>query len=113
MKKLKHKMKYLKLFENYENTYNDDILYCFQDLIDNGFEVNCSRRYIQIFKENRFYVDDVKEVLLFALPYMKSEFGIKVEKIDILNSGRSFDSLDDFLNSIVESSMSSIFIYVY
>ena len=115
-------MKYMKLYENYENTSNDDILNCFQDLIDDRFDVNCSTRYLYITRDGGFTIDDVKETLLFAIPYMKSEYGINVESIWVgadlcgatLYDNKTFNNFNEFYKEIKSDYIiGSIMIYVY
>ena len=72
-------MRYLKLFEDYSS---DQILDCFMDLVDNDFEVVVQTHQIFIEKNSDvvakpFKFDDVKETLLFAIPYLDDEYGIE------------------------------------
>ena len=81
-------MRYLKLFENYSS---DQILDCFMDIIDRGLSVEVGVSKIYIYKEKEtgsflddsFSIDDIKETLLFAIPYLKDEYGIDIYNIGV------------------------------
>ena len=108
-------MKYLKLFNESNGTFNKldmlkkDILDCFADLTDNNFEVitldGDIMSTIMITKVELFQEEDVKETLLFAIPYLIGECGIFLENITIfyininnnINEYRHvvFDNLED------------------
>ena len=96
--KIKGKMRYLKLYEDYNTPENiqsrrDDIMVCFQDLIDDGFDISIGN-YITIRKDGGFYINEVKETLLFAFSYIKSEYNINV--LEVLSESRVFKTIEDF-----------------
>ena len=98
-------MKYLKLYEDYyDRVFIKD---CFQDLIDDGFEILVSPKFICIYRigvdtlTSTFKYEDIRECLLFAVPYLKDEFDIKVEKAEIfINSTRSVAMDIDNMDSV-------------
>ena len=94
-------MNYLKEFKifNESTVYEQDILNCFQDLIDDGFNIDIHRDDQGVTKYNGIFDDftisitnintidfsfkNIKEVLLFAVPYIIDEFNMKLLKIGI------------------------------
>ena len=85
-------MRYIKLFEVYKNKIlEQDVIDCFQDLNDSGFIVSVGKKKqkkiicIDIIKKQKddysidtFNIDDVKEVLLFAIPYISNTYDVKI-----------------------------------
>ena len=90
-------VKYLKIFERFNNLKVDDIKSCFLDLEDAGFKIQVLMPSGCIFINKDlgthgvrpFKWIDVKETILFAIPYMASEFDMIVDKILILNQSTS------------------------
>lgn len=81
-------MKYIRLYESKEYD-REDIKNCFLDLVDNGFEINVFTKkemtllkmntcpYILITRDSEpeyFSITDVKETLLFAIPYLEDQY---------------------------------------
>lgn len=85
------KMKYIKLFENFdENKIKSDLQDIFVELVDNGFVVNVSTHLVNLedniefeFKKkgsSNFKYQDIKEYVLMALDYIETLWGnIEVE----------------------------------
>lgn len=57
-----------------------DIKDCFTDLADLDFNVlvDANVTYISIRKRNKFKYEEVKECLLFAIPYLQDEYGMRL-----------------------------------
>lgn len=84
-----------------------DIKDCFTDLADLDFNVfvNADVTYISIRKLNKFKYEEVKECLLFAIPYLQDEYGMRLSggSIDysfvsefskIINNSEKFNTVD-------------------
>ena len=89
-------MKYLKLYENYKKVTKEDILSCFRDIEDIGYNVNWNNYCITIRKTNHNNLDnsldylydfnEIKETLLFAIPYIEDVYKLFIDNIYIDNS---------------------------
>lgn len=97
-----------------ENEYSM-INYCFQDLVDNGFNIDLASHFnsgigvhtIHIYKyEKYFNLSDIEETLKFAIPYLDEELGVKIKKIKISVSLPKF--LDSSPNDPTCSSIKEI-----
>ena len=104
-------MRYLKLYEKFNMT-EQDIRDCFQDLEDAGFNIIIEKEenYIFILNDFRsFDIDDIRETLLFAIPYMESEFGLVVNEIKVIDKFKNVIShWSHKLSGIFRSQISGI-----
>lgn len=82
-----------------------DIKDCFTDLVDLDFDilVDANVTYISIRKRSKFKYEEVKECLLFAIPYLQDEYGMRLSggSIDYteigfktLNKSEKFNTVD-------------------
>lgn len=104
----------------------DDIRQCFVDLEDLGFEIIINKRnneytpnylrnfkferyVISIRKENLFDIEDISEILKFAIPYLKDSYSLNITEINrdchlYTKNGQiayiSYKNLKDFLSNI-------------
>lgn len=101
-----------------ENEYSM-INYCFQDLVDNGFNIDLASNIntvnwlggyihtIHIYKDKKYFnLSDIEETLKFAIPYLDEELGVKIKKIKISVSLPKF--LDSSPNDPTCSSIKEI-----
>lgn len=76
-----------------------DIKDCFTDLADLDFNVlvDANVTYISIRKRNKFKYEEVKECLLFAIPYLQDEYGMRLSggSIDYSETSRFSKTLNN------------------